>query len=97
MATTTQIATVKQALRVTTTAFDTEIADLIDSAVLDLGLAGVEVPTSSDKLVETAVKTYVKMNFGQADDYDRLKKSYDEQKAQLGTATGYTDWLEPEG
>ena len=97
MATTTQIATVKLALRVTTTAFDTEIADLIDSAILDLGLAGVEVPAQTDKLVETAVKTYVKMNFGQADDYDRLKKSYDEQKAQLGTATGYTDWLDSEG
>jgi hypothetical protein len=32
------------------------------------------------------------MNFGEPDQYDRLKKSYDEQKAQLGMATGYTTW-----
>ena len=30
--------------------------------------------------------------FGEPDEYDRLKKSYDEQKAQLSTCTGYTDW-----
>jgi hypothetical protein len=32
------------------------------------------------------------MNFGEPEDYDRLKASYDEQKAQLSTATGYTHW-----
>ena len=36
-----------------------------------------------------AVITYVKAHFGEPDDYDRLKKSYDEQKAQLITASGY--------
>ena len=30
--------------------------------------------------------------FGSPQDYDRLKKSYDEQKAQMQTCTGYTDW-----
>jgi hypothetical protein len=32
------------------------------------------------------------MSFGLPEDYDRLKRSYDEQKAQLSNATGYTDW-----
>lgn len=82
----------KLALRITTTAFDNEINDLLTAAQFDLGVAGVEVPSEMDALVGLACITYVKMHFGQPDDYDRLKKSYDEQKAQLVTCTGYTDW-----
>lgn len=74
------------------TAFDQEINDLIAAAKVDLGIAGVSVPTELDSIVRTAIITYVKMHFGQPDEYDRLKASYDEQKAQLATATGYTDW-----
>lgn len=83
---------VKTALRVTTDAFDTELTGLIESAQLDMGIAGVEVPEVFDGVVTTAVITYVKCHFGEPDEYDRLKKSYDEQKAQLSMATGYTDW-----
>lgn len=83
---------VKLALRITTDAFNCEIEQLIAAAQLDLGVAGVEVPVVLDPLVSLAVITYCKMNFGQPDDYDRLKKSYDEQKAQLATCTGYTEW-----
>ena len=82
----------KLSQRITTTAFDSEIGALLDAAMLDMGVAGVEVPASLDALVETAAFTYVKCHFGQPDDYDRLKKSYDEQKAQLSMCTGYTNW-----
>lgn len=83
---------VKLALRITTTAFDSELTNLIAAAVLDLGIAGVDVPTTYDELLQTAVITYCKIHFGEPDNYDRLKASYDEQKAQLRMATGYTDW-----
>lgn len=85
---------VKVALRLTTAVYDDELTDLINAAELDLGVAGVIVPTALDALVRRAVITYCKVHFaGSADDdYDRLKKSYDEQKAQLATCTGYTDW-----
>ena len=84
---------VKEALRITTTAFDSgELTDLIAAAEADLGIAGIIVPSSYDALVAKAVITYCKMSFGIPDDYDKLKRSYDEQKAQLQTATGYTDW-----
>lgn len=86
------IESVKQALRITTTAFDSEINDLIEAAKLDLGIAGVVLPSSIDALVQKAIITYCKMSFGRPEDYDRLKRSYDEQKAQLSNATGYTDW-----
>lgn len=64
----------------------------MDAAVLDLTIAGVNNTAYSDALVLRAVTTYCRMHFGEPDQYDRLKKSYDEQKAQLCTATGYTDW-----
>ena len=83
---------VKLALRVSTTAFDSEITDLINAGLGDLGLAGVVNNDTTDPLVKRAVITFCRLNFGQPDDYDRLKASYDEQKAQMGMATGYTEW-----
>ena len=85
---------VKMGLRISTTAYDEELADLITEAQLDLGIAGVDDPSQLDEIVTRAIITYCKMSFGMPEDYDRLKRSYDEQKAQLVTATGYTDWLE---
>jgi len=86
---------VKKALRIVTDAFDDELNNLISAGLIDLGFGGAmdEVLTANaDPVVTQAVITYCKMNFGLPEDYDRLKRSYDEQKAQLGTATGYTDW-----
>ena len=85
---------VKLALRISTDAFDSELNDLIDAAELDLGIAGVEIPAQMDALVSRAIVTYCKVNFGEPDEYDRLKASYDEQKAQLSMATGYTTWTD---
>ena len=83
---------VKLALRISTDKYNSELNDLIESAKLDLGIAGVVVPTTIDALVTKAIITYCKMSFGLPEDYDQLKRSYDEQKAQLSNATGYTDW-----
>lgn len=85
---------VRTALRITTDAYDGEIDDLIEAARLDLGIAGVVLPIELDALTSRAVITYCKLHFGDLTDgeYDRLKTSYDEQKAQLSMATGYTDW-----
>lgn len=86
------LASVKLALRVTTNAFDSELNDLIEAAQADLGIAGITNTDTADALIRLAVTTYCRMHFGQPDEYDRLKKSYDEQKAQLSMATGYTRW-----
>lgn len=83
---------VKIALRIKTNAFDTELTDLINAAKTDLGIAGVNVPAEVDAIVTRAIITFCKMSFGLPEDYDKLKKSYDEQKAQLSNATNYTDW-----
>lgn len=85
---------VKLALRITTEAFDTELTDLIEAAKIDLGIAGVELPSTLDAICEIAIITYCKLHFGEPDEYDRLKASYDEQKAQLSMSTGYTVWTD---
>lgn len=82
---------IRRALRLTTNAYDEELQSLQQAALLDLQIAGV-VTESGDALIERAVITYVRLHFGTPDDYDRIKASYDEQKAQLSMATGYTDW-----
>ena len=82
---------VKLAMRITTDAYDEEFNSLINAALLDLGIAGVTI-TDSDELIRRAVITYCRLHFGSPDDYANLKASYDEQKAQLQTATGYTNW-----
>ena len=48
---------VKLALRIVTNAFDTELTSLILAAKLDLGIAGVVLPTSLDALCERAIIT----------------------------------------
>lgn len=90
-------AKVKRTLRLMTTdAFDEDILDLIEAAKSDLGLAGVSNTDVTDPLVIRAVETYCKLHFGEPEDADRLKASYDEQKAQMSMATGYTTWGETE-
>lgn len=90
------LAKVKLALRIVTDDFNTELTDLISACLLDLGIAGVDTAVqTADALVIRAVITYCRVHFGDAngaEELDRLKASYDEQKAQMQMATGYTTW-----
>lgn len=89
------LAKVKLALRITTNDFDDELTDLINACLADLGVAGVSQNDTTDALVIRAICTYCKYHFGDAngaEQLDRLKASYDEQKAQMSMATGYTEW-----
>ena len=85
---------VKLALRIMTNEFDSELQDLICAAKGDMHIAGVNAceVDPEDPLITRAVITYCKMHFGEPDQYDRLKASYDEQKAQLSNASYYTTW-----
>ena len=84
----------KLALGITASAYDAEIQDLIDAALLDLKIAGVNSALTYDPLILQAVKTYVRAHFRSPADYERLKASYDEQKAQLMVARNYTNYRE---
>ena len=91
---------VKLALLITGNDFDSELTDLIDAAAKDLGIAGVDAlvisTDTNDALIIRAIITYCGYQFeimhGSLDRSAVYKKSYDEQKAQLGMATGYTTW-----
>lgn len=83
---------VKMACRVKTDAYDEQFTDLIEAAKRDLGVAGVVIPSEMDGLVQRAICTFCMMSFGVPDDYERLKASYDEQKAQMSNASCYTNW-----
>ena len=89
---------VKVTCRVTSTAFDDELNDLINAGFADLGITDISPEwltyPGTTPLVKRAVLTYCKMNFGKLEDsvYDRLKASYDEQKAQLLMSSDYNRW-----
>lgn len=84
--------TVKHSLRISTDAYDELLEVYINAAKADLNVAGVTYVDESDTLIETAIIIFVKVHFGDSDNPERLKPLYDEIKAQLGMASGYTEW-----
>lgn len=87
------IAAAKKANRIVDDDFDDEVERLLNTAFYDMGVAGVELPAEIDPLVEQAAITYFLLHFGEPDNYDKLERSYNEQKAQLSTHSGYTNWM----
>ena len=96
---------VKTAVRVATSAYDAELTDMINAALSDMGITDIKqsmlVTTNPNPLIKRAIITYCKMNFGYAQysdtkgssgSYERLKASYDEQKAQMLMSSTYTEW-----
>lgn len=91
---------VKLSLRIADSiaAYDEELNDIIDAALLDLGVAGVVNTDTTDKLILRAVTTYTRLHFGAPGDYgdyEKLKKAYDEQKAQMSTSSNYNEEVRP--
>ena len=87
------LASVRLSVRNTSTAFDSEITDLINAARADLVLGGVleeKANDESDPLIKKAVTTYVKAEFGlDNEDADRLRASYKEQRNGLTLSDSY--------
>lgn len=80
---------VKMALRIAGNDFDEEISVLIGAAKAELQALGITELSEDDPLVRVAVMTYCRLHFGAPADYDRLERSYREQKAQLQSALTY--------
>lgn len=87
---------VKTALRIKTTALDSEITDLIQAALKDLEIAGVSNKNHDDPLIGRAVITYCAVYLGPGAQMERMKAAYDEQKAQMQMQPG-TDCRRREG
>ena len=80
---------VRLALRLTTTAFDHEITDLIEACKIDLKLAGVVRIEDSDPLILRAVTLYAKAHFGYVEDGEKYQRSYELLKTSLCLAEAY--------
>lgn len=84
---------VKLALRITSSAFDSEVSDLIEAVKADLKLSGVDPVKviDTDPLIKRAVITYAKANFGfDNPDAERLQQAYNMIKAHLTLSVEYT-------
>lgn len=85
---------IKLTLRISNTAFDGEITDLISAARSDLKLSGVlesKVNDDTDPLIKRAVVVYCKANFGWNNpDAERLQQSYNMLKYHLALSQEYT-------
>lgn len=83
---------IKKYLRISNTAYDAEITDLIEAAKADLRLSGVINIDETDALIKRAVSTYVKANFGWNNpDVDKLQNSYNLLKGHLTLSAEYTE------
>lgn len=89
---------VKTALQLSDTTYDHELTENISQAYADLKIAGVTVFDTRSPMpaIKQAVILFCKMRFellhGNPELSIAVKVAYDEQKAQLGMSTGYTNW-----
>ena len=91
---------VKLALLISTNDFDSELTDLIGAAFIDLNIGDIDPnkteSTTTDPAIIRAVCCYCGYQFellhGSLERSQAFKKSYDEQKAQMSMASGYTVW-----
>lgn len=87
---------VKLALRISSSAFDIEVEDLIKAARQDLILSGVsseKVNTDDDPLIKRAITVYCKAHFGYEDPIqaERFMKSYEALKTHIALSREYTE------
>ena len=87
------LSSVRQYMRLTTKAHDSEIKDLINAARADLvfgGVLEVKALDEKDPLILRAVATYVKAEFGlDNEDAEKYRASYKEQRNGLTLSDSY--------
>ena len=84
---------VKTTLRITNTAYDTEITDLINACKADLALVGIVSAKiiDTDALIKQSIITYCKAYFGfDNKDADRFKMAYESIRNHLSLTYEYS-------
>lgn len=86
---------IKLSLRISHTALDSEISDLIDAARLDLiqsGISSTKANDDTDALIRRAITVYVKANFlADGVEATRFQTAYDLLKVHLSLSTDYQE------
>ncbi len=87
---------IKDALRVSGSALDIEIQDLIEAAQADLRLSGI-TKGETDPLIIRAITIYCKAHFGYEEpaQAELFMKSYNALKVHLALSREYTEVAEP--
>lgn len=90
---------IKLALQLSGDVLDGELTDLMNAAVIDLNIAGVNKNVSietTDTLAQRTIISYVIYQFellhGSMERSAALKKVYDENKAMLSMSSNYTNF-----
>ena len=85
------LALIKLALRISTTAFDTELQMLIDDCISEMVGLGIPDITSesTDPQIKSTVIAYCKWKFGNNADKDEWRDIYHIKLGQLKSMTGY--------
>lgn len=81
---------IKQSLRVTHSALDGEIIDLIQACKIDLKISGVANVDETDPIIVRAITVYCKANFGFDNaESEKFQKSYELLKNHLALCGEY--------
>lgn len=87
----------KRELRITNTAYDREVLDLIEAAKLDLKIPQINELKilENDPLIQRAIILYCKANFGLDNkDSEKYQKAYDNLVEKLSLSLIYKDVTE---
>ena len=87
----------KEVLRLSSNVTDTEVTDLIYSAIYDLRRVGIIVPDevtpsymgAVDPLLERAILLYCKANYGYNDDSEKFRAAYEHLQIALSLSQEY--------
>jgi uncharacterized phage protein (predicted DNA packaging) len=81
---------VRKSLRISHTALDDDIQDLIEAALMELQLSGIKKLDESDPLIIRAVTVYCKAEFGfDNPDAERFRNSFESLRNHLALAGDY--------
>lgn len=87
---------VKLALDYSDSTYDSELTNLINAALLDLGIAGLTDIDETDPLIVLAVITFCKMHFKTPENFNQLAATYHSLKSTLGVVSDYSSFTDGE-
>lgn len=88
---------IKNVLRISGTAFDFEVQDLIDACKIDLKISGIvdAAIDETDPLIKRAITVYCKANFGwDNQEMEKFQQSYDMIKQHMALSSEYNTVVE---
>jgi hypothetical protein len=83
------VASAKKWLRIETQATDDEVRQTLEACLLDLSIGGVAAISTTDKLIQQAMKLYLKSQYGYDPNADKFGQAYEHLKRALALCGDY--------